>query len=159
MLKDSDISIVQPQTPEEVDQLAADIWQLLPPETDSDYLGSLRTHPKAITLIYHENKPISYIEMFDNEAREYLGAKSLEFGGAVHPDYTKSHITTRVAPAVIRKRLREAGKEKVLATAKKDDKIARRALSNLGFKFIGNAVWSPGNALFKLDTKKMKVIA
>lgn len=149
-INNRNIQVVQPQAPEAVEALSQDIWSFLPKGTDTDYIDGLMSHPEAVTVIYHNETPIAYIELFDNTARHYLGKESLEFGGAVHPDYRKHLITTRVAPAVIRKRMKDSGKTKVLTTCHKDNREAQRAVSSLGFKRIGRATWCADSYLYKL---------
>ena len=56
----SELFIVQPKTPEEVDAIADDIHSVANtlPTYKPDYLDAMREYPEVFTVAYHGDKPI-----------------------------------------------------------------------------------------------------
>ena len=141
MIPLEELFIVQPETPEEVDELA-DSFQaliaLIPNSTEwgDDYMAVIRDYPQYLTLIYHHDKPIAYIQIEDNECYPNLGKDTLEFSGSGLPEYLQHGITQAIAPMVIRQAFKRTGKRKMLARIDPDNKPAQMAIAALGFKRI-----------------------
>src|ERR1044072_3842402 len=99
----SDLFIIQPKSPEEVDALADDLMplvRLLPQSVEwlDSYIDNIRDYPHYLTLIYHEDRPVAFIQNEDNEGFDSLGKDSLEFSGAVLPEYRDKGLTMQVSP-------------------------------------------------------------
>lgn len=139
-LPPEELFIVQPKTPEEVDALAEDIHAMarLLPTYDPDFLDAgMREYPDVFTLVYHNDRPVAYIETRDSRSEE-VAKETLLFGGAVLPEYRDKGLTQTVSPAVIRNAfMRLSEKKKILAETEPDNAEARHALSALGFGFYG----------------------
>jgi RimJ/RimL family protein N-acetyltransferase len=149
-LSPDEIYLFQPQTPEQVDEVADDIHKLasLLPQYESDFLaGGMREFPEAFTLAYHNDEPVGYIEINNAESHD-LGKDSLEFGGSVLPEYRDKGLTLLVAPTVIREAFKRTGKSKMLANIPKNNQEAKHAIVALGFRFYGD---KDGLSRYKLD--------
>lgn len=132
------LTIVQPQTPQGVDNLAEDFNAVasLLPGFDPAWLEGMRDFPEQLTLICHDGKPVAYIEINDNSSFDHLGKDSLEFGGAVLPEYRDNGLTMQIAPLIIRQAFRRTGKRKMLAYVDHDNAEAQMAITALGFQRI-----------------------
>lgn len=138
-LPPEELFIVQPKTPQGVDNLAEDIHTLarLLPTYEPDFLEAMREYPDVFTLVYHNDRPVGYIETRDSRSEE-VAKETLLFGGAVLPEYRDKGLTQTVSPAVIRNAFsRLPEKKKILAETESDNSEARHALSALGFVFYG----------------------
>ena len=154
MIPLDDIFLIQPKSADEVKALQEDIKYLasMNPGYESGYEEAIADYPEYLTLIYHHDTPIAYIELTDYRGYEYLGKETLEFGGAVHPDYRKEMITQRIVPMVLRKALKVSGKKKILTRVDDSNKEAQKAVAALGFKRIGRS--HDKRILYKLDRNK-----
>lgn len=150
-LSPDEIIIIQPKTPEEVDALAEDIHTLasLLPTYEPDFLeGGMRDFPEAFTLVYHQDRPVAYIEINDATSHD-LGKRSLSFGGCVTQEYRKTGLTHMVAPIVIKNAFtRRKMADKMLAFIDPENKEARMAICALGFRYFGD---KDGEARYKLS--------
>lgn len=152
----SELFIVQPKTPEEVDAIADDIHSVAStlPTYKPDYLDAMRGYPEVFTVAYHGDKPIGLIEIRDSnsqcEGEPDIGPNTLVFGGFVDPDYRQYGITQMFAPVVIQGALRRTGKHKMLSFCSPDNREARFALAALGFRYFGDC---GGYSRYKLETK------
>lgn len=141
MIPPEELFIIQPETPEQVDALADDLQALvsLIPGADTwgaDYMDAIKDYPHYLTIVYHHDKPIGYIQIEDNEGYPTLGKDSLEFSGSVIPEYRAEGITQAIAPMVIRKAFKTTGKRKMLAKIDPENKEAQMAIVALGFKRV-----------------------
>ncbi|MCE3234544.1 MAG: hypothetical protein K0Q50_724 [Vampirovibrio sp.] len=141
MIPLSELFIVQPETPEEVDELLPDLKRMVlqVPGAEAwidEYAQLIRDYPQYLTLIYHNNKPVAYIQIADNEGFESIGKDSLEFEGSVLPEYREHGLTLSIAPMVIRKAFKTTGKRKMLAKIDPDNKEAQIAIAALGFQRV-----------------------
>jgi len=133
----SDLFIVQPQTPEEVDALMDDLKLLvsLMPNVDDDYFDGIREFPEYLTLIYHQEKPVAFIQIEDSRGYD-IGKDSLEFSGSVLPEYRDKGLTQTVSPTVIRQAFKRTGKRKMLAKIHPENTEAQAAIVALGFERV-----------------------
>lgn len=150
-LSSSEIEIVQPMTPAAVEELASDFMAVIKhlPNYDADYLETAKHFPECLTLVYAKGAPAGFIEIKDNQGWPHLGKDSLEFGGAVIPEFLDAGLTDQVAPLIIRQAFRRTGKKKMLASTHPDNKPARAALVRLGFRPIGKD--TNKHLLYRLD--------
>jgi RimJ/RimL family protein N-acetyltransferase len=152
-LDPSRISVIQPTTPEDIDDLAQDIMALysLEPDHSPDFIDCIRDYPHYVTLFYIDNIPAGLIHIGDAQGYDHLGKDSLEFSGAVLPEYRETGLTQLVSPTTIRQAFLKSGKKKMLAKTDEFNQEARMALNALGFKHIGRD--KDRNLLYKLDRK------
>lgn len=140
MIPLEELFIIQPETPEEVETLADDLKTLasLMPGFESwgDYVDAIKDYPHYLTLIYHHDKPVAYIQIEDSEGFPELGKDTLEFSGSGLPEYLKQGITQSIAPMVIRTAFKRTGKRKMLAKIDPGNKPAQMAIVALGFKRV-----------------------
>lgn len=149
----SRVTIIQPKTPEEVEVLADDIMALynLDPNADPEFIDNIRDYPQYLSIFYIDDNPAGYINIGDADGYDYLGKDSLQFGGAVAPEYRDTGLTQLVSPTTIRQAFKKSGKRKMLADTDPENTEARFALTALGFKHIGKR--PNGRLLYKLDRK------
>lgn len=156
MIPLDELFIVQPETPEEVDELLPDLKLLisLMPEWTEEYFDGIREFPEYLTLIYHHDKPVAYIQIEDSRGYD-VGKDSLEFSGAGLPEYLEQGITQIIAPMVIRKAFRTSGKRKMLAKIDPQNKPAQMAIVALGFQRVElhPDLPPPDQYLYKLTRK------
>jgi RimJ/RimL family protein N-acetyltransferase len=147
------VTVIQPKTPEEVEVLADDILTLynLDPNADPEFIDNIRDYPQYLSIFYIDDNPAGYINIGDADGYDYLGKDSLQFGGAVAPEYRDTGLTQLVSPTTIRQAFKKSGKRKMLADTDEENKEARMALAALGFKHIGKR--PNGRLLYKLDRK------
>lgn len=161
MIPLSDLFIVQPETPEEVDEILPDLKPLVllvPGATDwlNEYAELIRDYPQYLTLVYHNNKPVAYIQISDNEGFESIGKDSLEFEGSVLPEYREEGLTLSISPMVIRQAFRRTGKRKMLARIEPGNKEAQMAIAALGFQRVEPHpdLPTPDKYIYKLTRKQ-----
>lgn len=147
------VTVIQPTTPDEVDAIADDIIALasLDPDYDDEYIDNIREFPHYLTIFYVDEQPAGIINIGDAEGYDHLGKDSLQFGGAVIPEYRETGLTQLVSPTTIRQAFLKSGKKKMLASLQPENTEARMALTALGFKHIGKR--PDGRLLYKLDRK------
>ena len=152
-LDPSRVTVIQPETSEEVDAIADDLLSIysLDPDYDPEWIDNIREFPQYLTIFYIDEQPAGYINIGDAEGYDYLGKDSLQFGGAVLEQYRDTGLTQLVSPTTIRQAFLKSGKKKMLADTHPDNKEARFALTALGFKHIGKR--PNGKLLYKLDRK------
>ena len=157
MIPLSELFIVQPENPEEVDEILPDLRQLieLMPEWTEGYFKGIRDFPEYLTLIYHNNKPVAYIQIEDNRGYN-IGKDSLEFSGAVLPEYREQGLTLSISPMVIRQAFRRTGKRKMLAKIDPENKEAQMAIAALGFVRVEPHpdLPTPDKYIYKLTRKQ-----
>ncbi len=154
-LQADEILLIQPQTPEEMDDIAEDIRHIasMLPDYEEDFIeGGMREFPDNFTVVYHLGQPVAYIEINDARSHSHLGKDSMEFTGAVLPEYRDKGLTQMVSPIIIRHAFKTRGKRKMLASIPDGNDEARFALSALGFRRIGRD--AQGALLYKLDRRE-----
>lgn len=158
MIPLSDLLIVQFETPEEVDELADDIMAIVShmPSHDEDFVEGIREYPEYLTLIYHENSPVAFIQIEDNRGYDDIGKDSLEFSGAVHPAYREEGLALSISPMVIRQAFKKTGKRKMLAKIDPENKEAQMAIVALGFERVPPHpnLPTPDKYIYKLTRKQ-----
>jgi hypothetical protein len=144
------IEIAEPRTAADIEDLADDIMAVVRHAKgfDADFINGIKLFPHYLTLVYVDRIPAAIIEIKDSQGWPELGKDTLEFGGAVVPEFRHLNLTDLVAPVAIRKAFLERHAKKMLSATPAENKPARMALIRLGFRLIGKD--KDKNLLYKL---------
>lgn len=141
----SRITIVAPQTAEEIHALAAEIVAIAKrfdeadPQPDNYYAAFvdwLATAPQVLTLVRVDGKPAAWIRIDshkDNPAE--VGRKCLEFSGAILPEYLGQGLAEMVSPLAIKAAVARTGKRKIVAITDGHNPAAGASLQRIGFDY------------------------
>lgn len=159
MIQPERISIVLPQTAQEVRDIADDILHVAEafgseqgPDERWQFIDWLMTVPHVITMVYVDGQPAAWIRIDDHEDNpKEVGRKCLEFSGAILPEYMGQGLAESISPIAIEQAFARSDAKKIVAITAGDNPAAAAALFAIGFQY--RATEASGRRIYRIMRK------